>query len=70
MIGCGGRPMWCHLRRPGPFWGAGEGEETRKRGLQDSDNGPIQFNGINYLYLSSLAGEHSHRGFDEAGESS
>jgi hypothetical protein len=54
--------MWCHLRRPGPFWGVGEGEETRKRGLQDSDNGPIQFNGINYLYLSSLAGEHSHRG--------
>ena len=27
---------------------------------------PIQFNGIDYLYLSSLAGEHSHKGVDEA----
>jgi len=48
-------------------WGRRGDEE---RGLKDSDNGLIQFNGIDYLYLSSLAGEHSHRGFDEAGESS
>lgn len=45
-------------------WG-GRGDE--ERGLQDSHNGSIQFNGIDYIYLSSLAGSDSHKGFDEAG---
>lgn len=58
--------MWCHLYRPGAVLGR---ERRRGKGIADFDNGPIQFNEIDYLYLSSLAGDYSNKGVDEAGES-
>ena len=48
----------------------GEGEETRKGDCRIMIMAQYNSNGIDYLYLSSLAGDHSHKGVDEAGESS
>jgi hypothetical protein len=67
MIGGGGKAMRCHLCRPGPFWGVGGGEEMRK-GIAGSCQWPIKFNEIDYLYLSSLAGEHGQKGLTKQGK--
>ena len=54
----------------GLFGEFGEGEKTRKRDCRILTMAQYNLNGIDYLYLSSPAGEHSHKGVDEAGESS
>jgi hypothetical protein len=48
-------------------WGRRGDEE---RGFTGFYQWSIKSNGVGYLYLSSLADEHSHKGTGEAGESS